>query len=193
MSCHQPRKKRRHAIWGALSFSNQARLSTHIKTDTRILGIASQPVYPTPPPPSPQKSKLASPPAWRNTSRPGTRQAGHTLAGYRGKARRKSAAQPATRSPGAPGGKSCSKRSRMTRHWMKSSVQEDAVTRASFAGPRSDFETVGLSSRFVTGFSKSGGGKCMIYMYYKSQKPGGIHIKYRVSCSTNRHERGNNA
>lgn len=184
MLCHQPRKKRRHTIWGALSFSNQARLSLIHQTDTRIPGTASQPVYPTPPPPSPQKSKPASPPAWRNTSRPGTRQAGRTLAGYRGKARRKSAAQPATRSPEARGGKSCSERSRMTRHWMKSQTKRTPQRGLRLQVLGQIFETEGFSSRFATGFSKSVGGKCMIYMYYKSQKPGGIHVKYEVSCST---------
>jgi hypothetical protein len=63
---------------------------------------------------------------------------------------------------------------------MRSSDQEDAVTRASFAGPRPDFETEGFSSRFVTGFSKSGGGKCMIYMYYKSQKPKAWRNSHKV-------------
>lgn len=145
-------------IWARLA--SQTKLVSHscIKTDTQVPGTASQHVYPTPPPPSPQKSKLASPPAWRNTSRPGTRRAERTLAGYRRKARRKSAAQPATRLLGPRGEKSCSERSRMTRHWMKWSDQKDAVMRASPPGPRSDFETEGFSYRYVTRFSQSARG-----------------------------------
>src|SRR5271168_1153964 len=75
------------------------------------------------------------------------------------------------------------------------SDQEDAVTKASFPGPRSDFrETEGFSYRYVMGFSQSVEGKCIIYVYYKGQKSWmNFRVKHEASCSTRQAGEGNNA
>jgi hypothetical protein len=101
--------------------------SQNIPANTSDPETASQPASRPLQPPSRQKSKPASHPAWRNTSRPGTRRAGPTSADYRKKARHKWAAQLATRSAAAAAGKNCSDQLKHKEgHWVKKSGEEDA-------------------------------------------------------------------